>query len=185
MASALRPRSAPPGPMLEPEVGTSIPGLGVLTARREHLQLVRHFILELARYERLEADVVGTEALLEEHLFGPSPKAEVVLLSHYGQAAGFALFYSTFSTFLARPGLFIEDLFVDEQFRGRGFGRTLIAYVAKLAEERGCGRLEWHVLDWNEPALAFYRAVGGERTSGWWAYRMSGAGLTELSRRFR
>src|SRR5580698_8320285 len=115
-------------------------------------------IRALARYEKLEHQVVGTEADLREHLFGPQPRAEVALVEDGGEIAAFALFFHNYSTFLCKPGLHLEDLFVLPEHRRKGYGRALLAHLAKLAVERGCGRFEWAVLDWNEPAIAFYRS---------------------------
>ncbi len=141
------------------------------------------FIKELAEYERLSHEVVATEEALREHLFGGRPVAEVVIAEEGGDPAGFALFFHSFSTFLGRPGIYLEDLYVRPEFRGRGTGRALLVHLAGLAKERGCGRLEWSVLDWNEPAIGFYRGVGASPVGGWTVYRVSGEALEGLAER--
>jgi GNAT superfamily N-acetyltransferase len=139
------------------------------------------FIRELAEYERLSHEAVADEAALAEHLFGAAPKAEVVLLEVEGEAAGFALFFHNFSTFLGRPGLYLEDLFVRPRFRGRGLGERLMRHLAQLALERGCGRFEWSVLDWNTPAIEFYRRLGARGMDQWTAQRLDGEALAALA----
>jgi GNAT superfamily N-acetyltransferase len=143
--------------------------------------LVLDFIPGLAEYERLPHEVVATEALLTETLFGPTPGAEVLLAELDGEPAGFALFFHNFSTFLGRRGLYLEDLFVRPAFRGRGVGRALLARLAALARARGCGRFEWSVLDWNEPAIGFYRALGAVPMEHWTVYRVTGDALDRLA----
>jgi len=142
------------------------------------------FIRELAEYEKLANSVVATEELLREHLFGPHPAAEVVFGEISGQPIAFALYFRNFSTFLGRPGIYLEDLFVDPSLRGRGIGTAMLAYLASLARERGYGRLEWWVLDWNEPARSFYRSIGAEPMEDWTVHRVSGEDLTRLAGRF-
>jgi GNAT superfamily N-acetyltransferase len=143
--------------------------------------LILGFIRELAEYERMLDKVVATEAGLREQLFGARPGAEVVIARSEGQPVGFALYFHNFSTFLGRRGLYLEDLFVRPSHRGRGVGRALLAHLARNALERGCGRLEWWVLDWNEPAIGFYRKLGAEPMSDWTVFRLSGAPLAELA----
>ncbi len=139
------------------------------------------FINELAEYERLSHEVVATEEALREHLFGDRPVAEVMIAEEGGDPAGFALFFHSFSTFLGRPGIYLEDLYVRPEFRGKGMGRALLVHLARLAAERGCGRLEWSVLDWNEPAIGFYRGIGASPVGGWTVYRVSGEALEGLA----
>jgi|EndMetStandDraft_9_1072997.scaffolds.fasta_scaffold46253_3 GNAT superfamily N-acetyltransferase len=139
------------------------------------------FIRALADYERLLDRVVATEAGLREALFGPRPYAEVVLAEDAGTPVGFALFFHTFSTFLGQPGIYLEDLFVLPEARGRGVGRALLAHLARVAVERRCGRVEWAVLNWNEPAIRFYRSVGATPNDEWTVYRLTGAPLTALA----
>ena len=142
--------------------------------------LILGLIRELAEFERLAHEVVGDEALLARHLFGPRPAAEV-LLAFAGEApAGFALFFQNFSTFLTRPGIYLEDLFVRPEFRRRGLGRTLLERLARLAVERGCGRFEWAVLDWNVDAIAFYEKLGATLLEDWRVCRVAGPALARL-----
>src|SRR5262245_29003837 len=141
-------------------------------AKPADVATVLALIEELAEYERLRDEVVADERLLAEHLFGPRPAAEAVLAERAGAAVGFALFFPTFSTFLARPGIWLEDLFVRPAHRGAGVGRALLQHVARLTVARGGGRLEWSALDWNEPALGFYRALGARRMPEWQLHRL-------------
>lgn len=142
---------------------------------------VARLIRELAAYERLERDVTMTEELLTQHLFGERPAAEAVLAEEGGEAAGLALFFTTFSTFLGRPGIHLEDLFVVPERRGQGIGRRLLAHLAGLVVERGGGRLEWSVLDWNRDAIGFYERLGARPNTGWTVFRLSGDALAELA----
>ncbi len=147
----------------------------------DDISLILRFIRELAEYERLAQDAVATEDLLREHLFGERPKAEV-LLAHLGsEPVGFALFFHNFSTFLGRPGIYLEDLFVLPEARGKGVGRALLERLAALAVERGCGRLEWSVLDWNEPAIGFYKRLGATPMDEWTVFRVTGDALHRLA----
>jgi len=139
------------------------------------------FIRALADYERLLDAVVATEAGMRQALFGPRPYAEVVLAEDAGVPVGFALFFHTFSTFLGQPGIYLEDLFVVPEARGRGVGRALLAHLAALAVERGCGRVEWAVLDWNTPAIGFYDSLGARPNSEWTIYRLTGDPLEALA----
>src|SRR5262249_55450301 len=134
-------------------------------------------IRDLAEYERLSHAVSLDEDRLREHLFGTRPYAEVLLAEDEGRVVGFALFFPDYSTFLARPGIYLEDLFVEPEYRGRGHGKALLAALARLGLERGCGRLEWSVLNWNEPALRFYRALGAVPMDEWTVYRLTGDAL--------
>lgn len=134
----------------------------------------------LAEYERLPHECVATEALLHESLFGPAPAAEVVLAMHGDQPAGFALWFRSYSTFLARPGIYLEDLFVFPELRGRGVGRRLLEHLAGIAVARGYGRLEWAVLDWNESAIRFYESLGAAPMGDWTTYRVAGDALQAL-----
>jgi GNAT superfamily N-acetyltransferase len=151
-------------------------------AARDDAPLLLELIGELAEYERLHDEVVLDTALLERHLFGERPVAEAVLAEVDGQTAGYALFFPTFSTFLGRPGIWLEDLFVRPPLRGAGVGRALLAHVAGLAVARECGRMEWSALDWNEPALAFYRGLGAKRLPEWQLHRLDGGGLAAVAR---
>jgi GNAT superfamily N-acetyltransferase len=139
-------------------------------------------IRALADYERLAHAVSLEEEQLREHLFGARPFAEVLLAEDAGAIVGFALFFHNFSTFRGQPGLYLEDLFVQPEYRGRGHGKALLAAVARLAVERGCGRIDWTVLNWNEPALRFYRALGAVPLDDWTLYRLSGDALQRVAR---
>lgn len=139
-------------------------------------------IRELAVYEHLAHEVVLDEAQLHAHLFGARPYAEVLLAeTDDGAVAGFALFFHNFSTFLGRPGIYLEDLFVRPAARGSGLGKALLVELGRLARERDCGRIEWAVLDWNEPSIAFYRALGAEPKDEWVLYRLTGDPMTALA----
>jgi len=138
-------------------------------------------IRELAVYEKLEDQVVATEDSLQRALFGPLPAASAVVAWVAGDPAGYALFFYNFSTFLAKPGLYLEDLFVRPAFRGTAIGKKLLVYLAKLAVDRDCGRLEWAVLDWNLPARRFYEALGAEANSAWINYRLTDGPLRRLA----
>ncbi|HEY7964418.1 MAG TPA: GNAT family N-acetyltransferase [Steroidobacteraceae bacterium] len=154
----------------------------IRAARPADVPLVLAFIRELAVYERLEDQVVATEADVAAGLFGARPYAEVLLGCLAGEPVGFALFFHNFSTFLGKPGLYLEDLFVRPAARGAGVGRELLARLARLAIERGCGRLDWAVLDWNEPSIGFYRSLGAATLDDWTTFRLSGDALARLAR---
>lgn len=139
------------------------------------------FIRELAAYEKLEHQVVATAPELSRHLFGDRPAAEVVIAELEAVPVGFALFFQNFSTFLGRPGLFLEDLYVQPQARGKGIGKALLVHLARLAVERGAGRLDWNVLDWNEPAIGFYQRLGATVLPDWRTCRLSGESLARLA----
>ena len=153
----------------------------IRSAARADAGLILAFIKELAAYEKLSGDVIATEALLRDTLFGPGATAEVIIAEADGRPAGFALFFHNYSTFLARPGIYLEDLFVRPEFRSRRIGRALLAHIARLARERRCGRLEWSVLDWNEPAIGFYRTLGATPMDEWTTFRLSGDKLNDLA----
>ena len=135
--------------------------------------LILSLIRELAEYEKLAHAVVADEATLAEHLFGAQPRAEVLIAEAQGKTAGFCLFFHNFSTFLGKPGLYIEDVYVREAFRGQGIGRQFFAALARIAEQRGCGRMEWWVLDWNQPAIDFYQRLGATPMDEWTVYRLT------------
>ncbi|HEY4555230.1 MAG TPA: GNAT family N-acetyltransferase [Lysobacter sp.] len=150
-------------------------------AESTDLPQILAFIRELAEYEKLADEVQADEATLEAGLFGAMPAAEVLLAEVDGEAAGFALFFHNFSTFLGRRGLYLEDLYVAPRFRGRGIGRQMMTSLARLAVERGCGRFEWAVLDWNAPAIGFYRALGAAGMDEWTVQRVAGDALVALA----
>lgn len=143
--------------------------------------VIRELIEGLAEYEQLRHECIATDALLQQALFGARPYAEVVLAELDGQVAGFALFFHNFSTFLARPGIYLEDLFVRPACRGHGVGKALLMHLAQLAVQRDCGRLEWSVLDWNVDAIGFYEKLGARAQSDWTVYRVTGEALTQLA----
>lgn len=150
------------------------------TATVDDVPLILRCIRGLAEYERLAHECVATEELLHESLFGASPAAQVVLAMSGREPAGFALWFRNYSTFLARPGIYLEDLFVFPEYRGRGIGRRLLQHLAQLAVRKGYGRLEWAVLDWNADAIRFYESLGAVPMSDWTTYRVTGAALAEL-----
>lgn len=149
-------------------------------AERKDTQLILHFILELARYEKLEQEVIATPEILEEWLFDKQ-KAEVIFAMLGEKGIGFALFFHNFSTFLGRAGIYLEDLYVMPEYRGRGYGKEILKKLAAIAVERGCGRLEWWCLDWNQPSIDFYLSLGAEPMSDWTVYRIAGDTLHELA----
>ena len=142
-------------------------------ATKKDTSTILQFIISLAKYERLEHEVIATEDLLKETLFGSTPQAETLLAFENDTAVGFALFFSNYSTFLGRAGIHLEDLFVLEAFRGRGYGKALLDKMQDIAKERQAGRLEWNVLDWNTPAIEFYEAMGAKPVLEWTTYRMT------------
>lgn len=160
---------------------TAIADFRIERAGQEHLPLILSFIKELAEYERLSHEVVATEALLRDTLFGERAVAEVLIGYYKDAPVSFALFFHNISTFLGRRGLYLEDLYVRPEARGRGLGRAMLAHLAQLARERNCGRLEWAVLDWNEPAIRFYRNLGADAMDGWTIFRLTGGALDRLA----
>ncbi|MCB1008171.1 MAG: GNAT family N-acetyltransferase [Acidobacteria bacterium] len=170
--------------MPQEPIPTQDPRTTLRAATERDVPTILDLIRGLAEYEKLSHEVVADEATLERSLFGERRVAEVVIADHEGEPAGFALFFHNFSTFLGLPGIYLEDLFVRPELRGRGIGETLLAYLGKLAVERGCGRLEWSVLDWNEPAIRFYLRLGAVRMDEWTVHRVTGDALRELAARF-
>ncbi len=146
--------------------------LTVRPARPDDAELLANLVRELAVYEKLEEHAKATAADFRRHLFGPSPVAEAAIAEINGQPVGFALWFTTFSTFRGQAGIYLEDIFVEPAYRGRGIGKALLASVARVAVERGCGRLEWAVLDWNSPAIGFYRSLGARPMDEWTVYRI-------------
>ena len=156
--------------------------LHISAATEADVPLILDLIRGLAEYEKLSHEVVATEDLLREHLFGAKPVAEVRKSPGSGRKpVGFALYFHNFSTFLGRPGIYLEDIYVRPEYRGRGVGRALLKEVARVAAERKCGRLEWSVLDWNEPAIGFYRSLGAKPMSEWTVYRMTTDAIGKLA----
>jgi GNAT superfamily N-acetyltransferase len=160
---------------------TQTTGIDIAPATPADVGLVLSLITALADYEKLRHEVVATEQSLTQALFAERPSAEAVIARVGGEAAGFALFFHNFSTFMGKPGLYLEDLFVLPEFRGRSIGKALLQYLAQLAVQRGCGRFEWAVLDWNRPARDFYESLGAEAKSDWIIHRVSGEALQRLA----
>ncbi len=159
---------------------TKIPGFTIRLAEQEDAGLVLEFIRKLAAYEKLSDEVVATEAVLFDSLF-VKHQAEVIIGEYRGEPVAFALFFHNFSTFLGKANIYLEDLFVDEEHRGRGLGKAMFACLAKIAVERGCGRLDWWCLDWNELSIAFYKRLGARPMSNWTVYRVDGPSLDRLA----
>lgn len=153
----------------------------IVPATAADVPVILELIRGLADYERLSDQVTATEEKLRATLFGARPAADVLLAYSGGECAGFALFFSNYSTFLGKPGIFLEDLYVKPEWRGKGTGRALLRRVAQVARERGCGRLEWEVLDWNEPAIGFYKSLGAKPMDEWTKYRVTGEALEKLA----
>ena len=156
--------------------------LTIRSGERADVPVIAELIRGLARYERLDDQVSMTEQKLAEALFGERRYAETLIAEEGGEAVGFALFFHNFSTFLAQPGIYLEDLFVNPEHRGKGVGRLLLERLARLAVDRGCGRLEWAVLDWNVDAIKFYERLGARPNSDWTVYRLSSEALHRLAR---
>jgi GNAT superfamily N-acetyltransferase len=162
---------------------TAISDFEVRAAVEDDVPLILQFIRKLAEYERLSHEMVATGEMLQETLFGEKKTAEVIIGEYRRSPVGFAIYFHNYSTFLGRPGIYIEDLYVDEEHRGSGFGFALFHYIVRLARERKCGRLEWAVLDWNEPAIRFYKKLGAVAMSDWTVYRLTGQALDGLADR--
>jgi GNAT superfamily N-acetyltransferase len=153
----------------------------IKSANIDDIPLILSFIKELAEYEKLLHEVVATEEILKETLFGENVHAEVVIGYLNRKPISFALYFHNFSTFLGRPGLYLEDLYVKPEARGQGIGQKMLAYLANLAKSRNCGRFEWWVLDWNETAIGFYKRIGAKPMDEWTVYRVTGQALDDLA----
>jgi GNAT superfamily N-acetyltransferase len=158
-----------------------MPAIEVRPAAAADSGLILSLIRELAEYERLSHEVKATQVAIHDSLFGPTPRAEALIAEVDGTPQGFALFFHNYSTFLAQPGIYLEDLFVRPAARGCGAGKALLAQLARLALERGCGRLEWAVLDWNTPAIQFYERLGAKAMTEWTVNRLAGEALSNLA----
>ncbi|MBN1994994.1 MAG: GNAT family N-acetyltransferase [Anaerolineae bacterium] len=167
-----------------PRISTKIPELTLRFATELDVPLVLDFIKKLAEYEKRLAEVVADETILHASLFGQRQVAEVMIADYNDEPVGFALFFHNFSTFLGRPGIYVEDIYIDPPMRGKGIGRAMLAYLARLAQERQCGRLDWSVLDWNEPAINFYKKLGAVPQQEWTIYRVTGEALHRLAQEF-
>jgi GNAT superfamily N-acetyltransferase len=161
-----------------------VPGLRLRFAQESDLELILELIRGLAEFEKLAHEMVADAETLRRSLFAERRVAEVVIAEYEEAPAGFALFFHNFSTFLGKPGIYLEDLFIKPELRGKGIGRAMLAFLARLAVERGCGRLEWAVLDWNRRAINFYRSLGARAMDEWIVYRLTGRELENLSCRF-
>jgi GNAT superfamily N-acetyltransferase len=153
----------------------------IRSATARDVSVILKFIRELAEYEKLAHEVTATEEILRRSLFSEKSHAEVILAREGEEDVGFAVFFHNFSTFLGKPGLYLEDLFVRPAYRGRGYGKALVLYLARLARDRGCGRFEWAVLDWNKPSIDFYRSLGAVPMNDWTVFRVTGKELEALA----
>ncbi|MGA3043659.1 MAG: GNAT family N-acetyltransferase [Bryobacteraceae bacterium] len=159
-----------------------MPHIRIVPATEPDLPVILDLIRALAEYEKLTHAVTATPERLRNTLFGPRPAAEVLLAHWDGECAGFAVFFATYSTFLAQPGLYLEDLYVKPHLRGKGIGLALLKHLAEIAAERGCGRFEWEVLNWNQPSIQFYQKLGAVPLDDWTKYRLTGDALKSLAR---
>ncbi|MCY4264140.1 MAG: GNAT family N-acetyltransferase [Gammaproteobacteria bacterium] len=166
-------------------IKTELPDFQLRQATIEDCPLILELINELAEYEKLAHEVTATVAILEESLFGERSGAEAVIAEFHHKPVGYALWFYNFSTFTGRPGIYLEDIYVRPTMRGRGFGKCLLAYLAKLAVDRNYTRVEWSVLDWNEPSIRFYRAIGAIPMDEWTVQRLHGEALTSFAMQFR
>ena len=163
------------------EVSKSLPELVIRPAQKHDAKLILTFIEELADFEKLRHEVVATESSIAEQLFGSNPSAEALIGEADGSAAGFALFHETFSSFLGQAGMYLVDLYVRPEYRSCGFGRSFLKELAQIAKARNYGRIEWAVLNWNEPAISFYRSLGTEEQNEWTVHRLSGKNIETLA----
>mgnify|MGYP005855213725 CR=1 FL=1 len=165
-------------------IKTSIPGFTLKNAEPADVPVILDLIKGIAEYEKLSHEVVATEELLMQNLFGDKSYAEVVIGYEGDTPVGFALFFHNFSTFTGKPGLYLEDLFVYERYRGKGYGKALLLYLATIAQERDCARYEWVVLDWNQPAIDFYNSLGAKQMKEWIVTRVDGESIGRLAEKF-
>ena len=165
-------------------IKTKIPEFHIRIAEETDTPLILRFIKELAEYEKLLSEVTATEETLKSNLFKERKAAEVLLAYYKEIPVGFAVFFHNFSTFLGKPGIYLEDIFISPEYRGKGFGKIVLSYLAKLAVERGCGRFEWWVLDWNKNAITFYRQIGAKSMDEWTVQRVTGKELFKLANEF-
>lgn len=165
-------------------IETSQPNFKLRFANEADIPLIHKFIKDLANYENLEDEVVSTQDLLRQNLFGDRSYAEVILGFKNNEPAGFALFFHNFSTFVGKPGIYLEDLYVKKQMRGKGYGKVFLTYLARLANHRDCGRLEWAVQEWNERARGFYESLGAHQKEEWTVYQLAGSKLKQLGNSF-
>ena len=168
---------------MEQLISTNLNDFKLRFAEIQDIPLILEFIRELAEYEKMLPEVVATEELLRESLF-ERKMAEVIIGEYQNKPVGFALFFHNFSTFLGRPGIYLEDLYVKPEMRGKGIGKIILSFLAKLAIDRKCGRLEWWCLDWNEPSIAFYKQLGAVSMDDWTVFRVHNEALNQLARGF-
>ena len=152
----------------------------IVSAKKEKVSLVLSFIKELAEYEKLSGEVTATEKLLKKTLFGKKSVAKVLLAYYENEPAGFAVYFFNFSTFVGKPGLYLEDVFVKPEFRGKGIGKAILIYLAGIAKKNDCGRFEWAVLDWNKSAIDFYKSIGAKPMEEWTVYRLDSEAINVL-----
>ena len=162
-------------------IKTKNPDVTIRFAVEEDIPLILNLIRGIAEYEKLLHEVIATEDVLRKSLFGKVKYAEVLITDYKNEAVGFALFFHNFSTFIGKPGIYLEDLFVKPEMPGKGIGKILLTYLCKIAIERDCGRVEWSVLDWNEPAINFYKNLGAKPMDEWTVYRLAGESLQRLA----
>ena len=160
---------------------TGIPEFKIRQAKESDVKLILQFIKGLGEYEKLGHEVVATEEKLHHTLF-QQKMAEVIIAEFDGNPVGFALFFHNYSTFLGQAGIYLEDLYINPEMRGKGYGKTMLKHLAKLAVERDCGRLEWACLDWNEPSICFYKRLGAKALEDWTVYRVAGEALLDLAK---
>jgi GNAT superfamily N-acetyltransferase len=166
------------------KIETAMTDFSIRPASADDCQLILQFIKELAEYEKLSHEVVATPQILQESLFGERPYAEVLIGAYQATPVAYALYFHNLSTFTGRPGIYLEDIYVQPELRGKGFGRSLLSYIAKLAVERNCTRVEWSVLDWNEPSIQFYRSIGAIALDEWTVQRLHGEALSNFAKEF-
>lgn len=165
-------------------IKTNNPDVSLRFATETDVHLILSLIKGIAEYEKLLHEVIATEELLKENLFGKRRTAEVILALYKNEPAGFALFFHNFSTFLGKPGIYLEDLFINPELRGKGIGKILLTYLGKIAIDRDCGRIEWSVLDWNESAINFYKKLGARPMDEWTVFRVTGEAIEKLADQF-
>ena len=165
-------------------ITTNNPDIILRIAVENDVPVILNFIKALADYEKLSHEVAADENQLKKTLFGERKIAEVIIAEYKNQPAGFALFFHNYSTFLGKPGIYLEDLFVNPELRGKGIGKILLSYLGQLAIERDCGRIEWAVLDWNEPSINFYKNLGAKPMDEWTVFRVTGDGINNLADQF-
>jgi len=166
------------------KIETALTDFNIRSSNADDCPLILQFIKELAEYEKLSHEVVATPQILQQSLFGERPYAEVLIAEYQATPVAYALFFHNLSTFTGRPGIYLEDIYVQPEMRGKGFGKSMLSYIAKLAVERNCTRVEWSVLDWNEPSIQFYRSIGAIPLEKWTVQRLHGEALSKFAKEF-